>query len=509
MNQLLQAARAADILEVIADLSNDEVFTPPKVANAVLDLLPPEVWSNRHLTWLDPGAKTGVFLREITRRLMVGLQDVIPKEQARLDHILKRMVYGVAITELTALMSRRTLYCSKDASGPHSTLRMPTAAGNVWMKRVAHAYVGERCSECGASKELMERKDRENYAYGFIHASGRSRLQKEFGMKFDVIVGNPPYQMDAESGNRTMPLYQLFVEQAKALRPRYLAMITPSRWMAGGLGLTAYRATMLADKRIRSLVDYPVASEVFPGVEIKGGVSYFFWDRDNPGNCQMTLIRGDDKHGPQERNLAEFDILVRDGRALPILERAMRRKETSLSQLVSPKRPFGDELRTNFKKFDRLKTSRSQYKLYMNEEFNRRAFWVDRSFVTSNLNLVSAWKILLPKAGSDGGQRLPDVVIGQPMIAEPGSICTETYLAVGPFASKEEAESALSYLRTRFARFLISLRKISQDNISSTFLWVPQQAWDRAWTDEELYKKYGITKAEQEYIAEMVKEMPA
>jgi len=428
----------------------------------------------------------------------------------RLHHILTEMVFAIATEEITGMMARRSLYCSKAASSNFSVVTFANPDGNVWQRRVEHEFDDSgRCRECGGSRDQLEVKGRDNKAYGFIHTVARSKIEEEMGVKFNVIVGNPPYQMDDEGGHRPVPIYNRFVEQAIALNPDYIVMITPSRWMAGGLGLSGYRAKMLADTRIRALVDYPVASELFPGVEIKGGVSYFLWDRDNPGRCTMTMVRGDKRYGPSERELGEFDILVRDSRALPILERVVKRKEEPFSNLVASVRPFGDQLRSNFKQFEKLKKSKTHYKLYMNEGLNRRAYWVDRSFVKNNLEMVSAWKVLLPKAGSDGGQKLPDVVLGKPLLAEPGSVCTETYLAIGSFASKVEAESAMQYLATRFARFLISLRKPGQDNVPSTFHWVPQQTWDRTWTDAELYKKYGISTEEQAYIEGMVREMTA
>lgn len=509
MTMLLAGAGAPDILEVIADLSNDEVFTPPRVANAVLDLLPEHVWSDPDLRWLDPGCKTGVFLREAAKRLMVSLAEAFPDEQERLEHILVNMLYGVAITDLTALMSRRTVYCSKDAAGQHATVPMRTSAGNIWMDRVEHAYVKGRCSECGASEETMERENRENYAYAFIHADGRTALEEEIDMRFDVIVGNPPYQMDGGGGGtNATPLYNVFVDQAKALNPRYMSMIIPSRWMAGGRGLEDFRKVMLADKRIRNIVDYPNAGELFPGVDIKGGVCYLLWNRDEPGECSVTLIRGDDRHGPVQRNLGEFEIFVRDSRALDILHKVQKAKEATLSSLVSGDTPFG--LASNFTRFRKSGARQAgEVKVYANSGGKRIEGWIPEDTITKNTALINAWKVLVPKAGSDGGQKLPDVVLGRPIVAGKPSVCTQTYLTVGPVKTKAEAESLSSYIQTRFARFLISIRKISQDAMKSTYDWVPQQTWDRTWTDADLYKKYGITKAEQAYIAEMVKEMPA
>ena len=504
MTLLLPDAGQPDILEVIADLSNDEVFTPPRVANAVLDLLPDSVWSNPDLRWLDPGCKTGVFLREAAKRLMVGLVEVFPGEQERLEHILRSMLFGVAVTDLTALMSRRTVYCSKDAAGEHSTVRMSTSNGNIWMRRVEHSYSKGRCSECGASQEMMERENRENYAYAFIHAGGRKSLEEEMNMHFDVIVGNPPYQMDSDGNNRTMPLYNLFVEQAKALNPRYIVMIVPSRWMAGGLGLSEFRSKMLSDTHIRHLMDFPNANEVFPGVEIKGGVCYFLWDRDNTGTCDMTVVRGEQTHGPVARNLGEFDVLVRDSRGLDILHKVHKREETSLTEILAVDKEFG--MTSNFNGYQKTRKP-GTIKLYANKSGKRVTGWIDLNNVDKSTHLIDTWKVLIPKAGSGGGQKLPDVVLGTPLVAGPPSVCTQTYLFVY-VDSEEKALSVESYVKTKFVRFLISLRKLSQDATRSTYTWVPQQTWDRTWTDEELYKKYNITKAEQAYIAKMVKEMP-
>jgi site-specific DNA-methyltransferase (adenine-specific) len=493
-----------DVLEVIANLSNDAVFTPPRVVNAVLDLLPAEVWTNPSLRWLDPGAKTGVFPREITKRLMAGLAEVIPDEDARLEHILREMVFAIATEEITGMMTRRSLYCSKDASSTFSTVRFADPAGNVWQKRVKHDLdIDGKCRECKGSKDQLLVPGRDNKAYGFIHADGRMQIDKEMDMKFDVIVGNPPYQMDAESGNRTMPIYNLFVEEAKKLDPRYMAFIIPSRWMAGGLGLGDFRAEMLADTRIRKLVDFPIASELFPGVEIKGGVCYFMWDRDHPGRCEVSTVRGGETQGPVERQLDEFDVFVRDSRALQILHKVLKKGEPSMSEIMSARTAFN--VVSNFKGYSANKR-KGDVKYYATSPTGRVEAWIARDEATMNLDAIDRWKAMVPKAGSDGGQKLPDVVLGRPWIAEPPSICTQSFL----FAcvdTRSEAESISSYYETRFLRFLVSQRKITQDTTRESYTWVPQQTWDRTWTDAELYKKYGITKDEQAYIESMVKEM--
>lgn len=494
-----------DILEVIADLSNEEVFTPPKVANAVLDLLPTDIWSDPQVTFLDPGAKTGIFLREVTRRLMLGLESTFPDESERLEHILNKQVWGIATTELTSLISRRTLYCSKDATSEHSVVRMGSPSGNLWYEVINHAWVNGKCRECGANKTI-QREGRDNYAYGFIHENGKNLIEKEFPVKFDVILGNPPYQMDMGETS-DVPLYDKFVEQAIALDPSYISMIIPSRWMQGGKGLDDFRRKMLADKRLSKLVDYSQMTAIFPGaVDFEGGVCYFLWDAKHNGDCEYEFHQGDEVLGPTSRDLSEYDVLVRDVRALAILEKVLKAHEPSMTEIVSGQTPFG--LLTNFKGYRVGDPKPDDLKIYLTEKGQRTERWVDPALVNKNEELVRAWKVLVPGAYGERGS-LPAKVLGPTMIAGPNSVCTQTYLAIGPLGSEKEAKSLEKYLSTRFARFLISLRKISQHAWRNTYSWLPQQSWDKDWSDEVLFAKYGITADEQTYICSMVKEASA
>jgi len=495
-------AAETDILEVIADLSNEEVFTPPKIVNKILDLLPVDVWSDPSLTFLDPGSKTGVFLREITRRLYKGLEVVMPDEESRLEHILTKMVWGIGTTELTSLMSRRTLYCSKEANGPHSVASFSKESGHVWYEAIAHDFVGGKCSDCGVTTAI-QREGRDNYAYGFIHKLGLAKIQKEFPMKFDVIVGNPPYQMDMGETS-DIPLYDKFVSQAKALNPRFISMIIPSRWMAGGKGLDDFRSGMLTDRRMKQLVDFPNAMDVFPGVEIQSGVCYFLWDRDHNSDCDVTLVRADEQIGPVSRNLGEFDVFIRDSRATTILHKVLKANEPNMSDIVSGQTPFG--LTSNFKGYRHGDKQSGDLKLYLIESQKRVEKWVSPSQVTKNPGLIRGWKVYVPEA-YNGGTNLPHRVIGPSFVGGPQSICSQSYLAVGPFSSESEANSAQSYVNTRFFRFILSLRKISQHAGKSTYGWVPQQVWDKHWSDEVLFAKYGITDDEVTYIESMVKEV--
>ena len=493
-----------DILEVISDLSNDEVFTPPSVAKQMLDLLPADVWGNPSLRWIDPFTKTGVFLREITKRLLAGLDKEIPDERQRLDHILRNMVFGVAITELTSLMSRRSLYCSKWANSDTSVVKLSTKQGNLLYQRVEHEFFRGRCSECFAGEfQHGGGPETENYAYALLHQEGRRWMEKEIGLNFDIVVGNPPYQMDSDGSNRTLPLYNLFVNQAMALGPKHVLMIIPSRWMAGGLGLSEFRDQMLQDRRIRQLVDFPNAKEVFPGVEIKGGVSYFHWQADHSGTCSSTVVRGDEVVGPYERDLSEFDVFVRDQRALSILRKVLAKENPSITKILSVDKEFG--WTSNFRDFAKSEAPDS-VPIFYNEKGSRLQGWIARKEVTKSTSLIDTWKVMVPKAGSDGGQKLPDIVLGTPFVASSPSVCTQTYLFFA-LNSELEARNVEKFVKTRFFRFLVSLRKISQDATRATYTWVPLLDFKKTWTDKELASEFELDPHEIELIASFVKEM--
>ncbi|WP_048549253.1 Eco57I restriction-modification methylase domain-containing protein [Nostocoides jenkinsii] len=529
--------RNPDVLTCIANLSNDEVFTPPEFANRMLDLVAEawatdhdgaSIWADSTVRFLDPFTKSGVFLREINKRLVEGLAEEIPDLQERVDHILTKQVFGIGITQLTSLIARRSLYCSKWANGEHSIASsFDSADGNIWFEPVEHTWAGAtefietadaegrpvkrgtngRCTYCGTSQRILEREDGlETYAYAFIHTNDvHARMAELFGddMQFDVIIGNPPYQLQSDGGTRDVPIYHHFVEQAKKLQPRLLCMVMPSRWMAGGLGLGEFRQTMLTDKRIRELVEYPVSREVFPGVEVKGGICYFLWDATYHGRSAMSTVRDGNEVSRSSRDLDEFDILVRDGRGIEILRKVLDRKEESITTILSVDKEFG--WTSNFSGYHSIK-QRDDVPLYYNSKGKRLVGYVARSQIKKSAHLVDTWKVLTPKAGSDGGQRIPDVVLGQPMVVSSPSVCTQTYLFFF-LDNQRQAESVASYFQTKFFRFLVSLRKMTQDATRSTYLWVPVQAWDRAWSDQELYSKYELSAAEISYIESMIKDL--
>lgn len=510
--------RNPDVLTCIANLSNDEVFTPPELANRMLDTLAAawaadnngaELWADSSVRFLDPCTKSGVFLREITSRLNVGLAKEIPDLQKRVDHILTKQVFGIGITQLTSLLARRSLYCSKHAKGEHSIARsFSSDDGNVWFKRSEHTWAAGRCAYCGANQTTYDRSElQETHAYRFIHLDDVKASVAELfggGMQFDVIVGNPPYQLGSDGGTRDVPIYQHFVEQAKQLEPRYLVMVIPSRWMASGLGLNEFRQSMLGDRRIRELVDYPAANDVFPGVEVKAGVCYFLWDASHAGDCNVTTIRQGEALGPTPRNLGEYDVFVRDSRAVSILHKvlAFAPAEPPINTILARDKEFG--WTSNFDEFTDVKR-RGDLPLYYIRKMKRGIGYIPRRSVTKSAHLIDKWKVLVPEA-YNGGDGIPHPIMGKSLIAPSPSVCTQSFLFF--FVDSEaEAKSIQSYYATRFFRFLVSLRKITQHATHSTYAWVPMQKWNRVWSDEVLYKKYGITQKEQEFIESQVRAM--
>ncbi len=491
-----------DVLSCIANLSSDEVFTPPDIANQVLDMLPQELFQSPDTKFLDPACKSGVFLREIAKRLIKGLEPQIPDLQQRIDHIFQHQLYGISITELTSLLSRRSVYCSKYPNSIYSVTRFNDAEGNIRFKRIQHHWGDDRCVFCGTSRKselgLDERGDTlEAHAYEWIHTS---KPEEIWGMKFDVIVGNPPYQLsDGGFGKSASPIYQKFVHQAKKLKPRYLTMIIPSRWYGGGKGLDDFRKEMLADNRIRKLVDFEDSNEIFPGVDVAGGVCYFLWERDNKGLCEITnRYKGTDI--VSERKLDEFEILIRQSQAVSIVRKVLSKNEKMMNKQVSAYKPFG--LRTFVKP-----QQTGDIVLY----WQKGTGPYSRKDITVGVEMIDKWKVICSRSGHehagnpgvDGMRR----VISRTAILPPGTICTETYLVIGSFSTEEQAKNLLVYMKTRFFRFLMSLLMYSHGITKDTFSFIPILGMNSKVTEAELYNRYELSPSEISYIESRIRIM--
>lgn len=541
--------RNPDVLTSIANLSNDEVFTPPTFANQMLDTVAKSwansndganIWADKNVRFLDPFTKSGVFLREIVRRLSEGLEKEIPDLQDRVNHIVSKQVFGMAITQLTALTTRRSVYCSKRANGKHSIATIfNDEEGSIWFKRTEHTWIGGaqkvitvdekgqeiekklggKCKHCGASQSEYERdKTLESHAYALIHTEDPKQLIKEvFGeeMQFDVIIGNPPYQLStAGHGVQARPLYNQFVEQAKKLEPRLLCMVIPARWYSGGMGLDAFRAAMLGDNRLRVIQDYADSNTVFPGTQIKGGVCFFLWDREKPGLAEVTNHLDGSTPVTISRPLLEAgaDVFIRYNQAVSTIKKVMAFENPNAAGAVSLELPISksfSHLVSSIGAFGLDSTFKgsptkapSSLKVYRNGGIG----YIPRKEVTKETHVIDKWKVFIPRAGS-GSDSFPHSILGKPFVGEPQSISSWTYMYIGPFNSKEEAENVISYIRTKLFRFLVLLHKPSQDATKAVYTFVPTQDFTKKWSDEELYKKYGISAAEQKFIDSMIRPM--
>lgn len=498
-----------DVLSCLANLSNDEVFTSPDIVNKMLDMLPQELFSDPNARFLDPACKTGVFLREIAKRLLVGLEPIYPDLQERVDHILHEQLFGIAITELTSLLSRRSVYCSKYPDGPYSVSQFDNPEGNIRFKKVLHTWGPEQidvkgekykqCIYCGASnKEYDRSSELETHAYEFIHTRDTEKI---FNMKFDVIISNPPYQLsDGGNGPSASPLYQKFVKAAKGLEPRYLSMIIPARWYTGGKGLDDFREEMLHDKHITRIVDYVNSKDCFPGLSVGGGVCYFLRERDRTSDCVFTSINGS-KISTQNRKLDEFDVFIRYNEAVSIVHKVL--VDDSISSLISTRNPFG--IPSNGR--GNANAEENVYKVYSRDDIT----YLKKEDLEKNYDLANNYKIMISRFSAEHAGE-PDKegmfkVLSRMMLMNPGEICTDTYIIGGNFENKSEAQNMLSYLRTKFVRFLL-LQGIASISITKEkFCFVPIQDFSKSWTDEELYKKYNLTAEEIAFIESIIRPM--
>lgn len=509
-NGLFDNVYNPDVLSCLANLSNDEVFTPPEIVNQMLDMLPQELFRNPDTTFLDPACKTGVFLREIAKRLIVGLEPQFPDLQERLDHIFHNQLFGIAITELTSLLSRRGLYCSKYPNSEFSVTQFDNAQGNIRYKKIQHSWVNGRCKYCGTSQNTVlgdeGRGDAlEAHAYEWIHTL---KPEEIWNMKFDVIISNPPYQLkvnESGKGLGAVPIYQKFVEQAQKLKPRYISMIIPARWFSGGVGLEDFRKNMLSNNHIYKIVDYIDSKECFPGVDVNGGICYFLIDNSYSGECNYVNI-SNGKSSSATRTLNEFDIFIRRNEALSIVHKVVSFKEKTLASPggCSPQTPYGF-LSTFIGNPQRV--SKTDCELLSSKGWS----FVSINEVLKSKETIPLWKPMISKLSCEHAGN-PDKngmyrVLSRMELLKPNQICSQSYLTVCPSVTQSEAENVYNYLRTKFVRFLI-LQTLAGMNLSiSNFKFVPWQDFSKSWTDETLYQKYGLTDEEIEYIESVIKPM--
>lgn len=526
-----------DVLSCLANLSNDEVFTPPEVANAMLDLLPPEIFSDPNARFLDPACKSGVFLREIAKRLNEGLKDKIPDLQERVQHIFTKQLYAIAITELTSLLGRRSVYCSKDAGSKYSVARFESSGGNIFYRPTKHLWINGKCLHCGASQAEYSEEKRaglESHAYQFIHNAIPGEIEN---MKFDVIIGNPPYQMGVgnEGGNasKAKAIYHKFISEAIKLKPHFLIMITPSRWMTKQTeGIPdEWVEEQIHSNHFRVIHDFENASDCFPGVEIKGGVNYFLYDKDYSGKCDYFYHQKDKQEAITRVDYLDSKnagIVLRDPQSYSIIEKIVYiennyfvEMKNNFSGLMSPKDFYTNKqkLMSSWKDYSKTQDELHCVKYYLNKNIHKMDYaWISESDIPKNIETKDFHKVCIPAAGGSGND---DIILGQPFYGEPNSVCSQTYLVIGYAKShnlsKEQCMNIISYIKTRFFRYLVSIKKKTQNGPRGVYQFVPLQDFtknsDIDWSksvpeiDRQLYAKYSLTDEEVAFIESMIRPM--
>lgn len=534
-----------DILETITNVGNDEVFTPRKTADMMLDTLPEEVWHNPNYKWLNPATKNGIFEREIAIRLDKGLEDIIPDKEKRRKHILQDMIFSLGQTKFTSNVARRTVYYCSQANRKCDGIKAPDGhyvngyaigngtwfsdeEGNIKTPNTNHYYVDNlgrkmpdncvgndrkkyKCIYCGITgdSKYNDKNQREKYAYEFIHITNireKFYFQERFfkgdkNMKFDIIIGNPPYQLDdGGNGSSAKPIYNLFVEQSIAINPKYICMIIPSRWFAGGKGLDNFRAKMLNEKHFSKIVDFPNPKDCFPNNNISGGVMYFLWDSSYNGLCEFTNVIGK-KKDISMRKLNEYDIFIRYNTALPIIEKVLGYKLTPLSQIVSSRKPFGLD------SFERghIKENEGDFVLLS----SKGKSYIEPSKIKTGENYINKYKVAIGKALSghigetdENGQVK---VLAQVTLLKPNEVCSESYLVVGEFNTLNEAQNLYDYLHTKFSRFLLLQALTSMNITKDRFCFVPTVDFKTNWDDKKLFNYFNLSGNEIELIDSMIK----
>lgn len=496
-----------DVLETLAQLPNDEVFTAPRLVNKMLDVLPEQAWTNPTFRWLDPGTKSGVFLREVGRRLMDGLQDWQHDPSLRRQHIFQNMLFGSAITALSGELSRRSVYQTSDATGEsvqdesirHLVVPFNSREGNILFVPANHEMNSKRqCKYCRAPEKLI-RENREQFAHAYTHDAYPTKEMND--MKFDVIVGNPPYQLGTEGhGATASPIYQQFVDAAIKSNPRYVVMITPSRWFAGGKGLTEFRDRMINDRHLKEIIDYPNGAEIFPSVEVKGGISYFLWDREWSGDCKFSTVVDGQIVASQSRDLRlGKGVVIRDNNAISIIEKVLSKDLPTVESMCSVTKPFGLTMRSNYPGSVDEYFEGSIPLIYANKIGYSRPDQIQR-----NHDWINRWKVLLPMASDGKGGVGQMTILGEPIALAPGSACTQTYFIAGMFDDRDETLNFAKYLTTKFVRFLVAQRKLTQHVTPNRFAFVPQVDFNQAWEDEKLYELFELSKEEIDHIEKSI-----
>lgn len=479
---------------------NGEVFTNEREVKAMCDLVNTEI-NNVESRFLEPTCGEGAFLTEILRRKLNTVNQKygqVSQDCIKYSIVAIASLYGVDILQDNVEICRQKLYNIWHREYPDADKQICDTVILILNKNII----------CG---DILVRKQSNEEQIKFIkwifnddnllkpcEYELSKMVCENSDFRFDVVIGNPPYQiMDGGGKASATPIYNLFVEQAKELSPKFITMIIPSKWFSGGKGLEKFRTSMLNDDRIRVLVDYTDSKDCFSGVDVAGGVCYFLWDRDNRGKCKVTNIVND-RESVSERYLNEHKVFVRYSDSVSIINKVDMFKEPTMDNMVSARCPFGLPSNTT-------PEENGDLRLRCNKGFGK----ISSEKITKGEDVVDKWKVLTShvsydhagRPGKDGKRRVISVI----EVVPPMTVCTDTYLVVGSFDNKEYAENLKTYLSTKFVRFLIAQVALAQQISRGVFAFVPVQDFSLAWTDEKLYAKYALTKEEINFIESTIK----
>lgn len=447
---------------------------------------------------LEINSKTGlyplymtysIFRRRITEKHTDVEPDSLPiKEQQELwDKTIAENIFVICKTPMAKSITRRTLL------------------GFRKVDRVNTRYFEDLENQITNKADKFARRIKRGATYW--------KANNNDDMKFNAIVGNPPYQvMDGGAGVSAKPVYNHFVDISKKLNPQYISMITPSRWFAGGKGLDNFRVTMLNDNRISKIVDFVNAKDCFPNTSIGGGINYFLWENTYKGKCNFSNIH-DGVKKTNNRYLNEFPILIRYNEAVSIIHKINEKGEEKLSSIVSSRNPFG--LASNVRGLE--KPFKGCITLFSSDGKS----YIKKSIVDGINTSLNYYNVMISKVTSEHAGE-PDKsgmfrVLSRTELIKPNEVCTDSYLIVGNFSDKQQTYALFLYLKSKFTRFML-LQAITSINLSKDkFDFVPVQDFtsnsDINWNksipeiDKQLYEKYGLTEEEVEFIESMIKPM--
>lgn len=475
------------------DEKHEEILDEPRFVEQ--DEITKEVFDNEDTRILEINSKTGLYPLYVAYSVYRRKCEKYTRAELTLD--LKNKLWNDTIinnifiickTSMAKLITKRTLLGYKDG------------------KINAHAF-----------DDLVNQI--ENKKSNFITKVNNYEFWNKKGdtMKFNAIVGNPPYNIiDGGGGSSSKPIYNNFVEAAINIEPTNISMIIPSRWFSGGKGLDDFRNMMLNDKRIRVLHDYINSKECFKTVEIEGGVCYFLWTQNNEGTCKIINHLTDGTIKEQNRYLTDtkdIDVVIRDEESINILKKIKIKDSSSCSSIVWPRNAF--KVTKGIENY--FTEEKTDMKILVRFDNTRQIKYLDKNYkIAKNEKIASKYKLFVSKADGAAGQLgnpIPARIIGKAEFGDRNTICTETFLVFGPFETKEEMINANKYLKTKFARFLIGIRK-NKNMTADTYKFVPIQEFtnksDIDWTknikeiDEQLYKKYNLKEKEIKYIEHMI-----